>query len=83
MPYVKKSFKTTWFLKKREKKNLRKIGLPVKSEYIENRGISETSFPDSFLKLNYLQVYVKKKTFRRFVMSKSLISIIYYLKSQI
>jgi len=34
--------------------------LLAKPEYSENSGISETFFPDSFLKLNSLKAHVKK-----------------------
>ena len=35
----------------------------AKPEYPENRGTSETFFPDSLLKLNFLQVHIKKIIF--------------------
>ena len=56
----KKSFKTSWFFKKKRKKIFfRKLGPPVKPEYPVNRESSQT-FPDSLLKFNSLQVFVKK-----------------------
>ena len=57
---TKKSFKTSWYLKNTKKNFFRKTGLPAKPEYPENRESSETIFPDSFLKLNSLQAYMKK-----------------------
>jgi len=64
---VKKSFKITCFLKKTKKKIFRKTGLPAKPEYPKNRATSETFFPDSSLKLNSLQAYLKKNSKNVFV----------------
>ena len=56
----KKEFQNLMVFEKHEKKFFRKTGLPAKPEYPENRESSETIFPDSFLKLNSLQAYMKK-----------------------
>jgi len=55
----KKVSKHHGFSKKRKKIFFRKLGPPVKPEYPVNRESSQT-FPDSLLKFNSLQVYVKK-----------------------
>ena len=44
-------------------KKFQNIMVLKKTEYPENRGTSEAFFPDSLLKLNSLQVHVKKSNF--------------------